>query len=109
MSYTGLEWRVMSVASPPLYHVGIAVAGVKAAAADFERRWGAPMYRVNAATFPAARFRGQPVELSAGYEFFNTGASEIEVVSTPSPDTGFPGGNGGDGVHRLACIVDATG
>jgi len=100
----------MTVALPPLYHVGIVVADLQAAAADFERLWGAPMYRVNDATFPKTRLHGQETTLSARYGFINTGASEIELIeplSTPSPYTEFLESNGGDGVHHLAYIVDA--
>jgi hypothetical protein len=100
----------MTVALPPLYHVGIVVADMDTAAADFERRWGAPMYRVNDAHFPRSRFHGQVISMSARYGFINTGASEIELIeplSTPSPYTEFLQDNGGDGVHHLAYIVDA--
>jgi len=100
----------MTVALPPLYHVGIVVADMQSAAADFERRWGAPMYRVNDADFPRTVFHGRPTTMSARYGFINTGASEIELIeplSTPSPYTEFLDANGGDGVHHLAYIVDA--
>ncbi|MBQ0852498.1 VOC family protein [Streptomyces sp. NPDC057621] len=97
----------MSVSLPPLLHVGIVVADLDRAAADYERRWSVAVERVMDLHFPTARFHGHEVSCSARYGFLSTGASEIELIqplSGRSPYTEFLETNG-EGVHHLAYVV----
>jgi catechol 2,3-dioxygenase-like lactoylglutathione lyase family enzyme len=99
----------MPLILPPLAHVGIVVADLEAAAADYERRWGVRTEQVQDLALRDARLHGQPAGTSARYAFINTGASQIELIQplgAPSPYTEFLEANGGDGVHHLAYIVD---
>ena len=94
---------------PLLAHVGIVVADLERAAADFERRWGASTENVQDMALDDARMHGRPAGTSARYGFISTGASQIELIQPlgdPSPYTEFLKTNGGDGVHHLAYIVD---
>ncbi|MFD5753479.1 VOC family protein [Streptomyces sp. NPDC127033] len=97
----------MSAALPPLLHVGIVVADLDRAAADYERRWSVEVERVRDLDFTTARFHGQETSCSARYGFVNTGASEIELIqplSGRSPYTEFLE-TAGEGVHHLAYVV----
>ena len=99
----------MPVALPPLAHVGIVVADLDRAAADYERRWGVTTEQVQDLALADARLHGKQAGASARYGFISTGASQIELIqplSAPSPYTEFLKANGGDGVHHLAYIVD---
>ena len=99
----------MPFALPPLAHVGIVVADLERAAADYERRWGATTENVTDMALDDARLHGTPAATSARYGFISTGASQIELIQPlgdPSPYTEFLKTNGGDGVHHLAYIVD---
>ena len=94
---------------PPLAHVGIVVADLERAAADYERRWGVTTEQVQDLALDDARLHGKPAGASARFGFISTGASQIELIqplSAPSPYTEFLTANGGDGVHHLAYIVD---
>ena len=94
---------------PPLAHVGIVVADLERAAADYERRWGVTTEQVQDLALDDARLHGKQAGTSARYGFISTGASQIELIqplSAPSPYTEFLTANGGDGVHHLAYIVD---
>ena len=99
----------MPSALPPLAHVGIVVADLERAAADYERRWGATIEQVRDPALDDARLHGEEISTSAHYAFINTGASQVELIQplgAPSPYTEFLEANGGDGVHHLAYIVD---
>jgi methylmalonyl-CoA/ethylmalonyl-CoA epimerase len=99
----------MPFALPPLAHVGIVVADLERAAADYERRWGVTTEPVQDMDLADARLHGQQARTSARYGFISTGASQIELIqplAAPSPYTEFLEANGGDGVHHLAYIVD---
>ena len=102
----------MPFALPPLAHVGIVVADLERAAADYERRWGATTENVTDMALDDARLHGTPAATSARYGFISTGASQIELIQPigvfgiPSPYAEFLESNGGDGVHHLAYIVD---
>jgi catechol 2,3-dioxygenase-like lactoylglutathione lyase family enzyme len=99
----------MSFALPPLAHVGIVVADLERAAADYERRWGVTTEQVQDLALDDARLHGKQAGTSARYGFISTGASQIELIqplAAPSPYTEFLEVNGGDGVHHLAYIVD---
>jgi catechol 2,3-dioxygenase-like lactoylglutathione lyase family enzyme len=97
----------MTLSLPALHHVGIVVADIATASADFERRWGVTAGPATNLTFPGARHRGTTIDLSARYSFIDTGGSQIELiepVSEPSPYTEFLAAGGG--VHHLAYYVD---
>ena len=99
----------MPFALPPLAHVGIVVADLERAAADYERRWGVTTEQVQDLALDDARLHGKPAGTSARYGFISTGASQIELIqplTAPSPYAEFLKANGGDGVHHLAYIVD---
>ena len=99
----------MPVTLPPLAHVGIVVADLERAAADYERRWGVTTDQVVDMALDDARLRGTPAPTAARYTFISTGASQIELIQplgAPSPYTEFLEANGGDGVHHLAYVVD---
>ena len=102
----------MPFALPPLHHVGIVVADLQRAAADYERRWGVTTEHVQNVLLDDAQLHGAPAVTSARYGFISTGASQIEliepigVMDNPSPYAEFLEANGGDGVHHLAYIVD---
>ena len=99
----------MPFALPPLAHVGIVVADLERAAADYERRWGVTTEQVQDLALDDARLHGKQAGTSARYGFISTGASQIELIqplAAPSPYTEFLEANGGDGVHHLAYIVD---
>ncbi|WNE99452.1 VOC family protein [Streptomyces luomodiensis] len=99
----------MSPTLPPLFHVGIVVADLDRAAADYERRWAVKTERIMDLSFPDARFHGQEVSCSARYGFISTGASEIELIQPltgRSPYTEFLEANG-EGVHHLAYAVES--
>jgi methylmalonyl-CoA/ethylmalonyl-CoA epimerase len=94
---------------PPLHHVGIVVADMKTASADFERRFGAPTVNLHETTWENAIMGGETVTFSANYGFIRTGASQIELiqpVAGRSPYTEFLDAHG-EGVHHLAYMVDA--
>lgn len=95
---------------PPLWHIGIVVADIETAAADFERRWGVATEDLIEMSFAGATYRGEKTTLTAIYGFIRSGGSEIELiqpVSTPSPYADFLAANGGDGAHHIAYVVDA--
>jgi catechol 2,3-dioxygenase-like lactoylglutathione lyase family enzyme len=95
---------------PPLAHVGLVVPDLAAAAANFERRWGARTERVAEMTFEGASYLGGETELSARYGFIATGGSELELIeplSRPSPYADFLDADGGQGIHHLAYVVEA--
>lgn len=102
----------MSFALPPLHHVGIVVADLERAAADYERRWGVTTEHVQNVLLDDAQLHGAPAVTSARYGFISTGASQIELIQPigvfgiPSPYAEFLESYGGDGVHHLAYIVD---
>jgi catechol 2,3-dioxygenase-like lactoylglutathione lyase family enzyme len=99
----------MPFALPPLAHVGIVVADLERAAADYERHWGVTTEQVQDLALDDARLHGKQAGTSARYGFINTGAAQIELIQplgAPSPYTEFLEKNGGDGVHHLAYIVD---
>jgi catechol 2,3-dioxygenase-like lactoylglutathione lyase family enzyme len=97
---------------PPLAHVGIVVSDLERAAADYERRWAVTTGQVVDMDLDDALLHEQQAATSARYGFISTGASQIELIQplgvrgAPSPYTEFLEGNGGDGVHHLAYIVD---
>jgi catechol 2,3-dioxygenase-like lactoylglutathione lyase family enzyme len=94
---------------PPLAHVGIVVADLERAAADYERLWGVTTEQVQDVALDDARLHGKQAPTSARYGLISTGASQIELIQPlggPSPYTEFLETNGGDGVHHLAYVVD---
>lgn len=96
------------LALPPLFHVGIVVADMERASADFERRWNVPTEHVIELAAPGALYRGRIIDLVARYGFLRTGASEIELiqpVSAESPYRDFLAEHG-EGMHHLAYTVD---
>jgi catechol 2,3-dioxygenase-like lactoylglutathione lyase family enzyme len=100
----------MTIALPPLLHVGLVVADMDAASADFERRWGVATERRMDLTPEWATYRGETVAFSARYGFLRSGASEVELIQPltgSSPYADFLQENGGDGIHHLAYVVDA--
>ena len=100
----------MRVSLPALTHVGLVVADLDAAAADFRRQWGTAIDHVVELTHHGAIYRGAEIDLTARYGFIRTGGSDVELIepiSTPSPYADFLSSNGGDGVHHLAYFVDA--
>jgi catechol 2,3-dioxygenase-like lactoylglutathione lyase family enzyme len=101
--------QLMPYALPPLAQVGIVVADLQRAAADYERRWGVTTEQVQDMALDDARLHGEQAATSARYGFISTGASQIELIQplgAPSPYTEFLEANGGDGIHHLAYIVD---
>jgi catechol 2,3-dioxygenase-like lactoylglutathione lyase family enzyme len=99
----------MDLKLPPMLHVGIVVADMEKAAADYERLWGVETEGIVELEGTAATYRGEPITLSARYGFIRSGASEIEFIeplSEPSPYSDFLRANGGDGIHHLAYLVD---
>lgn len=99
----------MPFSLPPLAHVGIVVADLERAAADYERRWGVATEPVADLALDDALLHGKQAATSARYGFISTGASQIELIQplgAPSPYTEFLEANGGDGVHHLAYFVD---
>ena len=99
----------MPFSLPPLAHVGIVVADLERAAADYERRWGVATEQVQDLALDDALLHGKQAATSARYGFISTGASQIELIqplAAPSPYTEFLEANGGDGVHHLAYFVD---
>ena len=70
----------MPFALPPLAHVGIVVADLERAAADYERRWGVTTEQVQDLALDDARLHGKQAGASARYGFISTGASQIELI-----------------------------
>ena len=102
----------MSFTLPPLHHVGIVVADLERAAADYERRWDVTTEDVQNVLLDDAQLHGAPAVTSARYGFSSTGTPQIELIQPigvfgiPSPYAEFLESHGGDGVDHLAYIVD---
>jgi methylmalonyl-CoA/ethylmalonyl-CoA epimerase len=100
----------MPVSLPALLHVGIVVADMAAASAEFERRWNAPTVDVMDLTAEDATYQGETVTFTARYGFIRTGGSEVELIQPidgPSPYVDFLKDHG-DGPHHLAYVVEDT-
>jgi catechol 2,3-dioxygenase-like lactoylglutathione lyase family enzyme len=96
-------------ALPPLHHVGIVVADMRAASADFERRWGTPTVGLHEASWAGAVVDGNRTTFSATYGFIRTCSAQIELIEPSaghSPYADFLDAHG-EGVHHLTYMVDA--
>ena len=69
--------KLMPFTLPPLAHVGIVVADLERAAADYERHWGVTTEQVQDLALDDARLHGKQAPTSARYGLISTGASQI--------------------------------
>lgn len=93
---------------PPFLHVGIVVLDLEAAAANFQRRWGARVTEIADVTLPHALYHGRPARISFKRGLISSGSSQIELTQplSGSPFADFLNERKGDGVHHLAYVVD---
>jgi hypothetical protein len=72
---------------PAIHHVGIVVADVTSALADFERNWGVPRAGSQEVPVADAMVSGKKTDFTAHYGFLATGETQIELISPVSGDS----------------------
>ncbi len=94
---------------PKMHHVGIVVADLDRAFADFEARWGLQPAGSKEVTFTDAQVDGRTVTFTAHYGFFAVGETQIELIAPVSGDSVYTRflAEHGEGLHHLAFIVGA--
>jgi methylmalonyl-CoA/ethylmalonyl-CoA epimerase len=98
-----------SSALSPLFHVGIVVRDLDAAAADYAARYGLAMDREMVLTVEEGVFRGAPASFTARMGFVALGNTDLELIEPlrgASPYAAFLAETG-EGIHHVAFVVDA--
>jgi catechol 2,3-dioxygenase-like lactoylglutathione lyase family enzyme len=92
---------------PAIHHVGIVVADVTSALADFERNWGVPRAGSQEVPVADAMVSGKKTDFTAHYGFLAAGETQIELISPVSGDSPYATflRERGEGLHHLAFVV----